>query len=205
MIWKKLKQRGEGEVEPALASLFFPRASWSGNGEGGWACCWMPAPLPCLSPIPSCSSYLHGAHTSVAAHFLSGSWNLFHRLCLFLLPSWESAWNLSTTQKLLVAEEFNQGWKILQRFTLASLLRRQLAFQRLAGSAYDKSPRKGNIWLVSICGSVFKCLAQRLWVSVYKVESMAIPKWKRIFRKKQRFCGNSMLLHPTFLTSEYSV
>lgn len=167
MIWKKLKQRGEGEVEPALASLFFPRALW------------MPAPLPCLSPVPSCSSYLHGAHTSVAAHFLSGNWNLFHRLCLFLLPSWESAWNLSTTQKLLVAEEFNQGWKILQHFTLASLLRRQLAFQRLAGSAYDKSPRKGNIWLVS----------SNVWLKDSGCLFIKLKVWP--FRRESIFSGKS--------------
>lgn len=81
MIWKKLKHR-EGEVEPDLASLFFPRASWRGNGGGGWACCWMPSLLPCLSPVPSCFSYLHGMHTSVAAHFLSGNWNLFHHFTI---------------------------------------------------------------------------------------------------------------------------
>lgn len=201
MIWKKLKHRGEGEVEPDLASLFFPRASWRGNGGGGWACCWMPALLPCLSPVPSCSSYLHGVHTSVAAHFLSGNWNLFHyftiSLSMFISPAL-----LRVCLESLNHTETISCWRIRPGLEnsakfYAGQSFEKIAFQRLAGSAYDKLPRKGNIWLVSICESIFKHLAQRLWVSVYKVESMAIPKGKRIFRKKQ-FCANSVLLHPLF-------
>lgn len=74
---------------------------------------------------------------------------------------------------------------MLQDFVVASRLRRYLVFQHLAGSAYNNLPQKGNIWLMSICGSVTRHLVQRLWMSVYKAETMTIPKGKRIFRKKQ--------------------